>query len=103
MQTGNDETPIDAFNGRGEILPEAPRCHAGLSCVLTGRCGDKPLCTVEFAISRDMAFVNDGSCECRYHFQFGGGHVCNCPVRVALYRLRRDRTAGNLALQACAA
>jgi hypothetical protein len=100
MQTCNIDRPIDALNGRGEPLPEAPRCHSRLSCVLNGRCGDQPLCTVEFAISSEMVFVTEGSCECRYHFQFGGGHVCNCPVRVALHRLRQQGAAG---MQACAA
>lgn len=78
---------INSLTGRGEALPEAPRCHASLSCVLTGVCGDRPLCTVEYPIGGDMAFVAEGSKCCKYHFEFGGGHVCNCPVRMALYRL----------------
>jgi hypothetical protein len=79
--------PVDALRGRGEILPEAPRCHAGLSCLIDGRCGNQPLCTVEYPIGPDMAFVREGSRTCRYHFDFGGGHVCNCPIRMALHRL----------------
>ena len=89
MQSCVMDRPLDALTGRGEIFPEAQRCHSGMSCLLDGTCGSQPMCPVEFAISPDMAFVSKGSCECRYYFQFGGGHVCNCPVRVALHRMSK--------------
>ena len=70
-----------------QVVAATTECRANFSCLCDGSCGEKPMCEVDFSCSQTMAFVFGSDFNCAYHADFGDGHVCMCPVRVALHHL----------------
>lgn len=77
-----------------ESLAElAEKCPNGVSCLKTGKCGDRKLCKVVRRTGNDILFIEgDLSFSCPYLLPFGYGHLCVCPVHA---RLHRNGRAGN--------
>ena len=75
------------FDIPAAIREQADKCRHDFSCLLTGRCGDGPMCEVESAHgSNVLCVLAAGWPECNYHLDFGGARFCVCPVRCAIHQ-----------------
>lgn len=66
------------------------KCPADLSCLTTGKCGDREMCAVEYANGCPVLFLEDrkGS-TCPYRLSFGNRQACLCPTHYALHQAKR--------------
>lgn len=70
-----------------EVVQDADKCNLDYSCLN----GDKEcLCDVNKAIDDKIVLVvprNNDPCD--YLMSFGNSYICNCPVRLELFRSYR--------------
>ena len=67
------------------VLDQSTKCRDPRCTYEQGQ----PLCRVEHAITQNMALVRFAHrpSACEYLLGFGDGHICQCPARLALWRL----------------
>ncbi|MBT0665518.1 hypothetical protein KI809_14515 [Geobacter pelophilus] len=72
----------------------AKKCPHQVSCLKTGQCGERSLCTVRRCVGDNVLFL-EGNVPfvCPYLLPFGYGHLCTCPVHAELYK-SEPRIAG---------
>jgi hypothetical protein len=65
----------------------ANKCPHNVSCLKTGKCGERSLCTVRRCAGENVLFL-EGNVPfvCPYLLPFGYGHLCTCPVHAQLYK-----------------
>jgi len=86
MKTESSED-IDA------IKKLAPKCPNGISCIKTGRCGEREMCTVRRSAGDSILFLEgDLPYGCPYLLPFGYGHFCTCPIHAKLYSKGKNKT-----------
>ena len=68
----------------------ADRCHNSISCIETGKCGNRELCKVQRSAGENILFLEGGDMPfgCPYLLPFGYGHLCTCPVHARIHRKR---------------
>jgi hypothetical protein len=67
-----------------EIIKKATKCQHCLNCLKneTFKC-----CKVDNSVQNTICFVNfDKRKICNYRMSYGYGDICNCPVRIEMYR-----------------
>ena len=75
-----------AFKVPDQVIQQADRCAHKHSCLEAGKCGSRPLCTVESSLNRQISFLNTKeSAICNYQILFGGKQLCMCPVRTFIF------------------
>ena len=72
-----------------DAAKDATHCPHNFSCLETAKCGERPLCEVEYAVPENILFLTaKAPATCPYRWTFGAGkQVCKCPVRYAIYKL----------------
>jgi len=76
-----------AYDVPAEILQQTTKCPSEFSCLRSDQCGDRPLCDVERAYSKEVLCLRaDDWISCPYHLDFGGAKICLCPVRCWIHR-----------------
>ncbi|MEI6972456.1 MAG: hypothetical protein WCL44_13185 [bacterium] len=71
-------------------------CEHDFSCLVTGHCGSKEVCDVEFPIGRSMLFLLAAEpATCPYRVSYGARQACTCPVHCYLHKegLLAEKTA----------
>ena len=64
-----------------DIKNRATKCKHNYSCLETGQCGDRPLCSVEQRDGENVLILETNkSKSCPYRLDFGGRQLCTCPV-----------------------
>lgn len=77
MEVGNIE--LD-----DEILEKATECDRDFSCL---DCKRREMCKAEYSVNNEILFVKgDGPLYCSYRMFYGDGEICNCPVRMEIYK-----------------
>lgn len=66
---------------------QADKCPHGVSCIESGRCGDKEMCKVERSSGENILWLEGKiPLSCPYMLPFGYGHLCTCPVHSRLHK-----------------
>lgn len=74
------------FSVPDTVLRQASKCRHEYSCLVTGHCGDTPMCQADTLHGSNVLCVRSaGSLSCHYHLDFGGAGFCVCPVRCAIH------------------
>lgn len=91
-ETSMETAPSEQLGLMQEL---ANRCPSKVSCLESGRCGDKELCTVQRSAGENILFLENGDLHfgCPYLLPFGYGHLCICPVHARIHKngLRRAK------------
>jgi hypothetical protein len=67
------------------VKKAALQCPHSLSCIETGRCGDRPLCDVAYADGGEsLVLASHERRACPYCTTTEHGHACVCPVHCHL-------------------
>ena len=76
------------------VLAEAKDCPYEISCVSTGKCGDRELCEIESANGKNVLFLTSKEpAQCLFRVLFADGLLCACPVHYWLYQ-QENRSGG---------
>ena len=74
------EIPID-------VIEETLDCPHGISCLTTGKCGDRPLCKIRYDLANDISILEtEAHADCPYRRPLGSQQICRCPTRNAIFR-----------------
>jgi len=70
-----------------EVIEQTTKCPHQFCCVPSGKCGDSDMCEVDRVSGGNVLLVieRQKGGYCPYGFSFGDGHVCRCPVRLAIH------------------
>jgi hypothetical protein len=67
------------------VIKQTTKCEHNFSCLETGKCGDKPMCKVDYADGDNVTFLQDKEdAFCSYRVPFGFSQVCTCPTHYAI-------------------
>lgn len=74
------------------VIEETAACPYSFSCLETGQCGDRPMCSVDYAIPDNILFLKtEAPADCPYRWPFGiNRQVCKCPVRYFIWRRYKE-------------
>ena len=79
------------FNISKEVLEETTKCPNDFSCLFSGQTENSVECKAQWAVSRNMLFVqSDKLLDCPYKIPFGDGQFCTCPTRFSIYKKYRQ-------------
>jgi len=64
------------------------KCEYGFSCLKSDQSTcDHKMCAVSSANGENILFLQDsGYFSCPFLVHFGGGAICRCPIRYAIYK-----------------
>jgi hypothetical protein len=72
------------FDIEEKILLSSDKCGNGYSCT---KGSDDCLCPVEDDLSGRVLFVSENNRKaCPYKMSYGYSHICNCPVRIEIFK-----------------
>ena len=69
------------------ILHETQKCLNDFSCLISGNCGQKNMCPVEYANGKNVLFLETKDPDsCEYRLPFGyRQQICTCPTRFSIH------------------
>ena len=68
------------------VRRKVTQCPHDFSCLVSGRCGDRDMCEVEYAYGGNvMRLVSCGQLSCPYCVAYGNSKLCTCAVREYLH------------------
>lgn len=99
----DDELNMKSVSGysKEEMRALAVKCPYGVTCIETGKCAERNMCSIERSVGENILFIKDDGTafSCPYKVGFGFSHFCSCPVRG---RLHRDQQAvGRTSCHSC--
>jgi hypothetical protein len=72
------------FEVLAEIVAQAAECPRSFACL---KGNGHTCCPVTEVIGREVHFIEPNTrVHCPYRLEFGGGSICQCPIRKDLYR-----------------
>lgn len=68
-----------------KTLDATTKCEHKFSCIETGKCGDRPMCEMDYRNGEPVTFLKTReSASCTYRLAFTDRQVCMCPTRFAI-------------------
>jgi hypothetical protein len=75
------------FDIPAEVLATTLECPHSFSCLTTGKCGDKELCSIQNYVADEISILQTKSrADCPYRKVLGTMQICRCPTRNAIVR-----------------
>ena len=68
-----------------EVRQETTRCLHSLSCLATGKCGNRDRCSVLYIDGRNtLVLASTEPAPCPYRASAGSAQLCTCPTHYAI-------------------
>jgi hypothetical protein len=80
-----------SFSVPKEILNATTKCVHSFSCLDSGKCGERKMCEVTYAVKPYLLDLKSKEYEdCAYRVSYGFTHYCSCPTHFTIYQMQNS-------------